>query len=440
MDLSVDYIKMICNYGGEVYVVGGAVRNFLYNYFHKTNIKIKDYDYLVRLVNKTDLTNILQKVGIVKEVGMSFGIVLFKPFGLNEHFEFAIPRTEISTGSGYKDFLITSNHTLSIETDFSRRDATINAIAFRVFSIKDLELIDFEKTKTFEKERIIDPYNGIDDILNKVWRCVGDPSKRFSEDPGRIMRAFRQSAELNLTIENHTMISIEKNYSLMSELIPNSYVRLYNEFFCMLSTSNFEYNLRVMHSFGILDFLGLKDVKLKINVELPLILKFATLIKVERINGCVKKWCNDKRISSTNFISSKDINLLVATNKVFMDIILCCSKYEMLKIIEKVYKLFNIECYQIINSIIKYAVSNQEISSLKADKILSYLELAKSYPPSINQIILKGNVLISRWNIKGNQIKIVKEYILDKIFRDTIENKLECLEKMIDIYVLNNNF
>ena len=41
-----DYIKDIRNSGGEIYVVGGAVRNYLYNYFHSTEIPIKDFDYL----------------------------------------------------------------------------------------------------------------------------------------------------------------------------------------------------------------------------------------------------------------------------------------------------------------------------------------------------------------------------------------------------------
>lgn len=423
--MSIDYIKIICNSGGEVYIVGGAVRNYLYNTFHKTDIKIKDYDFLVRLVKQDDLAVMLQKIGIVKEIGQSFGIVLFKPYGSNEHIEFAIPRTEISTGPGYRDFITTANHLLSIEEDFSRRDATINAIAVRVYCIDDLKFSD-------NTEKFIDPFNGINDIKNKIWRSVGDPSKRFIEDPSRIMRAFRQSAELDLTIENTTMNAIKNDYTIMSTLIPRSYVRLYNEFFRMLATSNFEFNLKTMYDLGILEFLGMTNVQIVISDDLPFILRFAVLIKVEHIKICIQEWCNLKQIAATNYVTQLDINILTGIQQYYQYIVNCSSKYLMLKLIEKLYKLFKYECYSIIQNIIEYCVYTNKIQQNQESILLDFLKLAKNYPPSADQVVLNGNVLMSKWNLKGKQIKLAKELMLDMVFKDEATNQLDCLETIIE--------
>jgi tRNA nucleotidyltransferase (CCA-adding enzyme) len=297
----VDYIKTICSHGGEVYVVGGAVRNYLYNAFHQTAIKIKDYDFLVRLVSQEKLITILQKIGNVKEVGQSFGILIYNPHGSNENIEIAIPRTEVSTGSGYRDFIVTADHNISLEEDFSRRDATINAMAIRIYCLDDICSLDNTKSLDIDRSKFIDPFHGIDDIQNKIWKCVGDPTKRFIEDPSRIMRAFRQSSELGLTIEQKTFEAISKDYKIMQKLIPQSYVRLYNEFFRMLSTNNFSTNLKIMHDLGILEFLGMSNVNLSnvnlsnanlsTNNDLPLILKIATLFN--RIPPQFKKSAKD---------------------------------------------------------------------------------------------------------------------------------------------------
>ncbi len=88
----------------------------------------------------------------------------------------------------------------SIIDDLSRRDFTINAIAFS------------------EQTGIVDPYNGITDIKNKIVRCVGDPNKRFSEDALRIMRALRFSAQLGFEIESKTSASLIEHKDLLLQI------------------------------------------------------------------------------------------------------------------------------------------------------------------------------------------------------------------------------
>lgn len=92
------------------------------------------------------------------------------------------------------------NFTRNIENDLSRRDFTVNAIAYN------------------EKDGIVDLFGGTEDIKNKVIRCVGDPDKRFQEDALRIMRAVRFSSVLGFEIEKTTADSIRKNKHLLKNI------------------------------------------------------------------------------------------------------------------------------------------------------------------------------------------------------------------------------
>lgn len=423
-----DYIEHICHSGGEVYVVGGAVRNYLHNYFHSTNIPIKDYDFLVRLLDQNALISVLKKVGSIKEVGQAFGIVLFTPNASSEPIEFALPRTEESTGSGYRDFIVTADHTLSLFEDFSRRDATINAIAIRVRSLEDLKKLS--KESAYDSTLFIDPYNGVSDIKNKIWRCVGDPNKRFIEDPNRIMRAFRQSAELDLDIEIETLKAIKQDYSVMQALVPQSYVRLYNEFLKMISSKNSRSieNLKIMCEIGILDFLGISNVKTDFSCDLTLILKFATLICSHTMEENIKEWVHLRQISATNYFLPTDMNILISIQKFHGDVVKINSKYSGLKVVEQIYKLFKMQCYDILNNIITYIQENELIDDTTYELIKNSITDIKSYIPSTDQLTLNGNILMSKWNVKGKDIKDTKERLLDLIFRDEAVNEISSLE------------
>ncbi len=75
----------------------------------------------------------------------------------------------------------------TIHQDLSRRDFSINAMAFDPLS-----------------ERLIDPFHGADDLANRVLRAVGDPEARYREDPLRLLRGVRFAARLQLRIETST--------------------------------------------------------------------------------------------------------------------------------------------------------------------------------------------------------------------------------------------
>lgn len=92
------------------------------------------------------------------------------------------------------------NFTRNIENDLSRRDFTVNAMAYS------------------EKEGLVDLFGGIEDIENKIIRCVGNPDKRFQEDALRIMRAIRFSSVLGFEIEKETAESIRRNKHLLKNI------------------------------------------------------------------------------------------------------------------------------------------------------------------------------------------------------------------------------
>ncbi len=90
--------------------------------------------------------------------------------------------------------------TASIEEDLSRRDLTINAIAYNPLT------------------GTVDPFGGIADIEAGIIRTVGDPDKRFREDALRMLRAVRFSAQLGFPIEESTLKSIERNCQLIENI------------------------------------------------------------------------------------------------------------------------------------------------------------------------------------------------------------------------------
>lgn len=442
-----DYIKLIYDNGGEVYVVGGAVRNYLYDYYHNTNTPIKDFDYLVRFISENNLIKILKKMGNVKEVGNSFGIVLFTPKNSQLNIEFAIPRTEISTGTGYKDFKIISDCNITLEEDFSRRDSTINAIGFKMYSLKDLELF-YNKKCTDIVDNVIDPFGGVNDIKNKIWKCVGDPNKRFVEDSTRIMRAFRQSTELDLEIEINTLESIKKNYTVMQTLIPQSYVRLYNEFLRMLKYDNFYKNLICLNDSKILNFLGIIEINMK-NMEtvknlenIKLRLKFALLLEphTNKYKCDIKSWIYLRQITATHYFSSNDLQLLIAIQDFYNKMLLVSSKYEMLKIIEIIYKLFGEACFDICSDILFYLKIINLIDDKQYQILFTFLFESKKYPFSTNHLVINGNSLITKWGLqKGKQIGEIKNKLLDMIYKDIIKNEINDIENfLLDLLFKNN--
>ncbi|HEY0562161.1 MAG TPA: multifunctional CCA addition/repair protein [Methylophilus sp.] len=142
----------------KVYCVGGAVRDAL------LGLPVQDRDYVVVGSTAEDMLGLGYQA-----VGKDFPVFLHP----TTHEEYALARTERKTAKGYKGFVVHASPEVTLEQDLARRDLTINAIA---------QAADGS---------IIDPFNGLADIQQKVLRHV---SPAFTEDPVRILRLARFAA------------------------------------------------------------------------------------------------------------------------------------------------------------------------------------------------------------------------------------------------------
>ncbi len=112
--------------------------------------------------------------------------------------------------------------TTNIIEDLSRRDFTINAMAYH------------------PKEGLIDPFYGLADIENRFIKCVGDPFNRFTEDALRVLRAIRFSCQLEFAIEPTTTWAIKKMYINLGYI---SKERITSEFNKMIVCKSFYQHL-----------------------------------------------------------------------------------------------------------------------------------------------------------------------------------------------------
>lgn len=103
-----------------------------------------------------------------------------------------------------------------LEDDLSRRDFTINAMAY-------------------DGKEIVDPFEGQSDLQSKIIRAVGDPDLRFREDALRMMRAIRFASELGFLIEPKTRDAITRDSALITRI---SGERIRDEFLRILASAH----------------------------------------------------------------------------------------------------------------------------------------------------------------------------------------------------------
>lgn len=179
---------------GEVFLVGGIVRD------HFLNKESKDVDLLICGIAVEKIKTMLEGHGTIDEVGESFGVIKFKPnnWCFEEPIDIAIPRTEKKIGDGHKGFEVRASSNIPLEVDLMRRDFTINAMVMGLDG------------------KVIDPFNGMDDINNRVIRMVNPEA--FKDDPLRMMRAIQFASRFEFTIDIDTWESILDNSKSITEI------------------------------------------------------------------------------------------------------------------------------------------------------------------------------------------------------------------------------
>lgn len=187
----------------EVFLVGGAVRDSL------LKRPIKDYDFVIRMVPLDRLIISLKKSGDVDLVGKRFGVIKFRPQGKKTQYDIALPRKEfsLSFSGAYRDFSVQSDHLMPIEQDLSRRDFSINAMAYNILT-----------------NELVDPFFGQKDIKQKIIRAVGSAVTRFQEDYSRMLRAFRFACQLDFNLSKKTSDTIRKLSPHINDKIEGDWV------------------------------------------------------------------------------------------------------------------------------------------------------------------------------------------------------------------------
>lgn len=177
-------IQTLQKHGAEVYVVGGSVRDLL------MNNPTKGWDFTTSATPEQILSLFPDSF-----YDNQFGTVGIKM--PDDIYEITTYRSE----KGYKDHRHpdTVIWGKTIEEDLSRRDFTINAIAY-------------------DGKTIVDPFHGQKDMDTKLIRAVGDPEKRFEEDALRMMRAIRIASQLGFQIEQTTNKAITNHAALLVDI------------------------------------------------------------------------------------------------------------------------------------------------------------------------------------------------------------------------------
>lgn len=206
-------ISRLEEHGFEAYVVGGCVRDSI------MGIPPHDWDICTSALPE-QIIEVFSDLKVIP-TGLKHGTVTVVLYG--DEYEITTYRID----GEYSD----NRHPEEVEfvkdlkLDLMRRDFTINALAYN------------------HKSGIIDYFNGVEDIHNKVIRCVGNPNDRFSEDALRIMRAIRFATRFGFEIEQETRKSLFTHQSLLRNI---SAERINSELTKTLQHITFETNVGLL--------------------------------------------------------------------------------------------------------------------------------------------------------------------------------------------------
>ncbi|WP_226579279.1 CCA tRNA nucleotidyltransferase [Halobacillus litoralis] len=183
---ALEVIGKIENAGGEAYIVGGSVRDYLSGH------SVGDID-IATSEPPARIQEIFEKV---IPVGIEHGTVIVR------HESNSYEVTTYRTEKGYEDFRRPDEVTFvrDIKLDLARRDFTMNAIAMN------------------RQGQVVDPYEGQQAIKHQVICAVGDPFERFKEDPLRMMRAVRFVSQLGYDVVHETKEALSSQAELLQHI------------------------------------------------------------------------------------------------------------------------------------------------------------------------------------------------------------------------------
>ena len=215
-------LSALAGAGFEAYVVGGCVRDLL------LGKEPKDWDITTNATPEK-----IQELFPDSFYENTFGTVTVKTGSENKNLV-EVQITPYRVEGKYTDKRHPSeiHFAKKLSDDLSRRDFTINAMAM-------------DTTGT-----IIDPFDGRDDLSQKIIRTVGQPAERFNEDVLRLLRAVRFATTLNFEIEDNTHETIKQLAQLLVEI---SQERIRDEFVKVIESDRAYHGILLLEDLGLLE-------------------------------------------------------------------------------------------------------------------------------------------------------------------------------------------
>ena len=213
--------EIFASNGYSLYVVGGAVRDYL------LNTENNDWDFCTDALPE----QVMRMFRFVVPTGINHGTVTVHFKG--GEYEITTFRTEGSYSD--KRHPDSVSFVTDLEEDLSRRDFTVNALA-----------------ADCRNGIIIDMFDGIGDLKKGVIRAIGDPYQRFDEDALRLLRMCRFCSKLSFSPDGKTYESAK---DLASTIEAVSKERIYDEMSKILMSKVPSVGLEMMHSTGLLKYI-----------------------------------------------------------------------------------------------------------------------------------------------------------------------------------------
>ena len=417
----------------EAYMVGGCVRDSI------LGVEPKDYDITTSAKPEETISLFEKTIPTGLKHGTITVIINSTPYEV----------TTFRTEGIYLDNRRPSSvdFVTDIKEDLSRRDFTINALAYN------------------ENTGLIDYFNGVNDIKNKIIRCVGDADKRFKEDALRMLRAIRFSCQLTFDIEENTLKAIKDNYKLIENI---SFERIRDEICKILISPNPSRGLELLKDTNLLELIlpeinSLVDFSPKCNnhnrnvfthtlrvidnTENDLLLRLSALFHdVGKLNTLtpfnnglfygfpghsIEGAIMSKRILSKLKFDNNTIKIVskLIEHHLVLNVDTMLTKYEVKKLVNDVGKN---------NISLLFKLQRADINSLDNPKIfldkVNYTEkltneiLENNEPLTIKDLDITGEDLISNLGLKpGKIIGDILNYLLDKVLENPNLNSKEIL-------------
>lgn len=415
-------IDTIYENGYEAFMVGGCVRDNI------LNLIPNDYDITTNAKPK-EIMNIFKDYKII-DTGIKHGTVSI--ILNNNIYEITTYRIEGEYENNRRPKTV--EFTSSIEEDLRRRDFTINAMAYN---------------KQFG---IIDKFNGLEDLQNRIIKTVGNPDERFKEDGLRMIRAIRFSSKLGFNIDENTLNGIYKN----SYIIKNISTERINDEFTKILLSDNPQNIILLYKTNIFKYLGIhcnlnrdyyKELEKYINILsycdnnlLDKLIILDYLISNE-ILKCIDK-CEKYKYYCENIKKVNIINNLKYSNKV---INYCNDIMEyMIKDIDKIDKIvikkyLNNIGYEKLNKVFKLKLiynvffNNKDNVEFFKQCINQLDEIENSKECyEIKSLDIDGKIL-KDLGYKGKEIGEKLSFLLDQVIKDPLLNKKDILINLLKL-------